>query len=145
MKSNTKTGNGMSNCYWNNYLSNVGSQWLLPKPWTPSIRQCKRYCTSAFPWPLEWPANIMYFSSCCFPCDPGGHRGNMEWVVIQWQHPKSSGLSPGHIASSHAVRITPTCLHGHQHALQWRYNHLLLLPFLFDVSVAKDHAMVNLN
>jgi hypothetical protein len=58
---------------------------------------------------------------------------------------KGFWFSPGHIASSHTVQIAPTCLHGHQNDPRWRHIHSLLLLFLFDVIVAKDHVMVHSN
>ncbi len=66
-------------------------QWLLPKLWTSSIRQCAQYCTGAPPRPSNgkesWSVFCRRFICCC----PGGCWGNTEQVVAQWQHPVVSG------------------------------------------------------
>jgi hypothetical protein len=57
-----KTGVGtLDGFYWLQYSPNGGVQWLLPKPWTSSIRHCARYCTGAPLWPSKWPAKLVHF------------------------------------------------------------------------------------
>jgi hypothetical protein len=34
-----------------------------------------------------------FFCRCFVCCCPGGHWGNTEWVVAQWQHPVASGVA----------------------------------------------------
>ncbi len=36
------------------YSPNSSVQWLLPKPWTPSIGRCTRYCHGASAGPSKW-------------------------------------------------------------------------------------------
>ncbi len=42
------------------YLPNGGVQWLLVKPWTPSIGRCMQHCTGASSWPSKWVAMVVY-------------------------------------------------------------------------------------
>jgi hypothetical protein len=57
-----KNGICVTDCmYRQQYLPNGGVQWLLPKPWTSSIRQCTWYCTGAPPQPLKWPEKLVHF------------------------------------------------------------------------------------
>jgi hypothetical protein len=42
------------------YLPDGGIQWLLVKPWTPSIGQCTRHCTVTSLRPLKQVAMVVY-------------------------------------------------------------------------------------
>jgi hypothetical protein len=90
-----KTKVGMIDCnYWPQYLPGGDVQWLLPKYWTPSIKQCARYCTDALPRPSKCPSKLVHFFCNCFVCCcPGGHWGNTEQVVVRWQRPVASGVA----------------------------------------------------
>ncbi len=57
----------------------------------------------------------------------------------------ASGIALDMLHLGDAACIASTCLHGHSNGLQWRYICLSLLPFLFAVSIDKDHVMVNVN
>ncbi len=47
-KNSRETGVLVTDCnYWPQYLPDGGDQWFQLKPWTTSIGQCARYCTSA--------------------------------------------------------------------------------------------------
>ena len=47
----TLSSNGGIRC---KYSTDDGVQWLRVKPWTPSISQCKRHCTSVSVRPSNW-------------------------------------------------------------------------------------------
>ncbi len=43
---------------------------------------------------ISMDSKVGVFFLCCFVCCyPGGHRGNTEWVVAQWQSPEASGIA----------------------------------------------------
>ncbi len=42
------------------YLPDGGVQWLLVKPWTPSIGQCTRHCTGTSSQPSKQVATVVY-------------------------------------------------------------------------------------
>ena len=51
----------------------------------------------------------VFYQRRLFVCCPGGHRGNMEWVVTRWRRPEASASciahGPGHAASGDARGI----------------------------------------
>jgi hypothetical protein len=87
----------VTNCnYWPQYLPDGSIQWLLPKPWTSSIRQCVWNRTGAPPGPSKWPSTVdpffcHHFDCCC----PGDRWGNTEQVVARWRCPVASRVALG--------------------------------------------------
>jgi hypothetical protein len=146
MKISKKNKVGMTDCnYWPQYSHNSGIQWLLPKPWTSSIRRCARYCTGAPPRPSKWPSKLVHFLlSCCLllPWQPLGQYGASSCPMAA---SSSFRGSPGHAALGNAICIAPAYCHGHQNCKQQR-NILMPLSILsLTITVAKDHVMVHEN
>ncbi len=77
---------------------------------------------------MLWRLPGQYRASSCLMAAPSGFQG-----------------SPGHVTLGDAFCIAPLPLHGHWKGLQGSAFCFLLLPFLLDIIIAKDHVMVHWN
>ncbi len=127
-KNSSKTGVCVSNgFYWPQYSPNGGVQWLLPKPWTPSIGWCVRYGTGAPQQPSKWPAELIH---CLL----------LFALLLPWLPLRRYGASS---ALGNTVCTAPTRLHGHWNGPLWRCIRFLPPLFLLAIIVAKDNVMVH--
>ncbi len=141
-----KNGICMTNfIYRPQYLPNGGVQWLLPKLWTSSIKQCTQYCTGALlghlkghlPRCICW---LLFF--CLLPLwPPGGYVASSCPMAVS----RGFQCSPGHAALGNTSSLAPTCPHGHWNG-PWQSN--ILMPSLIlslTITIAKYHVLVILN
>jgi hypothetical protein len=132
MKKLKKTEVGVTNCnYRPQYLPNGGIQWLLPKPWTSSIKQCMQHRTGALLRPSKWSSKYVHFLLLChllLHWRPLGQYGASSHLMAA---SRCFQISLGHATSGSAICIAPVHRCGHKNGQQQRCIRSSIMPLLY--------------